>query len=161
MPRDCRMKISSFSSSYVTLSVLLETIHPGPVNSCDPPVSPFDNGLSFWHWPFFGFFFHSGQQCCTSVHAQHRSLTFHTPLPFPTRSRLPSPQAISNSDDDNSGDTLPMGSKIITPFTGPLTPTAIEAWLGQCQLLLVYFTFYFILLRINILSLSCVFLDQA
>ena len=26
-----------------------------------------------------------------------------------------------------------MASKIITPFTGPLTPTAIEAWLGQCE----------------------------
>ena len=26
--------------------VLLKTIHRGPVNSCNPPVSPFDNGLS-------------------------------------------------------------------------------------------------------------------
>ena len=26
-----------------------------------------------------------------------------------------------------------MASKIITPFIGPLTPTSIEAWLGQCE----------------------------
>jgi hypothetical protein len=26
-----------------------------------------------------------------------------------------------------------MASKIVSAFTGPLTPTAIEAWLGQCD----------------------------
>ncbi|KAF8512460.1 hypothetical protein BU17DRAFT_8625, partial [Hysterangium stoloniferum] len=29
--------------------------------------------------------------------------------------------------------TSTMASKIITPFAGPLTPTAIEAWLGHCE----------------------------
>jgi hypothetical protein len=26
-----------------------------------------------------------------------------------------------------------MASKIVSPFSGPLTPTAIEVWLGQCK----------------------------
>ena len=64
--------------------------------------------------------------------ARSHPLTIHTPLLFPTRSRLPLPHAIPNLDDDESSDT-PMASKIITPFTGPLTPTSIEAWLGQCE----------------------------
>ncbi|KAF8511632.1 hypothetical protein BU17DRAFT_69582 [Hysterangium stoloniferum] len=50
------------------------------------------------------------------------------------QNRLPSPHTFPNSDDSNDdSDTSPMASKIITAFTGPLTATAIEAWLGQCE----------------------------
>ncbi|KAF8519326.1 hypothetical protein BU17DRAFT_89994 [Hysterangium stoloniferum] len=50
------------------------------------------------------------------------------------QNRLPLPHTFPNSDDSNDdSDTSPMASKIITTFTGPLTATAIEAWLGQCE----------------------------
>ncbi|KAF8957568.1 cytochrome P450 [Flammula alnicola] len=39
---------------------------------------------------------------------------------------------ITDSDSDDP-DTFVMASKIVSAFTGPLTPTAIEAWLGQCE----------------------------
>ena len=93
-------------------------MHRGPVNSCDPPVSPFDNGFSLFFsfltsaipLDFSLFLLHSGRHCCNLVHAQHRSLTFTFPCSFLTACyKKSSPRAILNlnSDDDDNGDTLP------------------------------------------------------
>jgi hypothetical protein len=39
---------------------------------------------------------------------------------------------VPDSDSDDINTSL-MASKIVSPFPGPLTPTAIESWLGQCE----------------------------
>ena len=58
------------------------------------------------------------------------------PFQLPHRTALPKPSSPTMTTTRNLPDIatpLTMASKIIPAFIGPLTPPALETWLGQCE----------------------------